>query len=91
MFLWGPTSAQIRHYPYRFGLRVLRILPQLQEYCYIDTDFGDIPTNFDPLHMFKSMSFNDLWEDAGAPEILEYIRGNKHLHIPSEWKAHVMP
>lgn len=84
----GPL-CQLRHYPYRFGLRVLRILPKLQaDGC---KTFDQMPRRYNPLKSYMAESFDDMWEDAGAPEVLRYIRGNKSLEIPAKWKPHLLP
>jgi hypothetical protein len=86
-FNWYPI--QLRHYPYRFGLRILRILPKFQaDGC---KTFPEMPDRFSPLETYKSQPFDDMWHDAGAPEILKYIRGNKSLEIPGNWKPHLLP
>lgn len=77
--------VSLRHYPYRFGLRVLRILPKLQE-SGCRRDFPEVPPDFCPLEMYQSQEFDDLWEDAGTEDVLEYILGNKSLKIPKEWQ-----
>jgi hypothetical protein len=41
--------------------------------------------------MYKSLPFDDLWEDAGVPSILEYIGLNKYLEVPASWKEHFLP
>ena len=50
-----------------------------------------MPTDFNPLRMYKKLKFDDLWEDARIPEVLEYISGNKSLEIPQEWQKHLLP
>lgn len=76
-----------RHYPYRFGLRVLRILPQLQaDGC---KAFPPMPETFDPLEWYKTQMFDDHWGDANIAECIWYIKGNKYLNIPFEWKPHL--
>ena len=42
--------------------------------------------NQDPKIMFAQMQFTDLWEDAGMPDLVRWLRGNKALRIPSEWR-----
>lgn len=74
----------MRHYPYRFGLRMLRILPDLRSGS--GCSFPDMPKDFDPLEEFFSQDAEDAWEDAGVPEVLDYLRGNKSLKIPREWR-----
>ncbi|CAK9002223.1 unnamed protein product [Durusdinium trenchii] len=75
-------------YPYRFGLRVLRILPDL-----IKTGCKELPAcpeDFDPLTNYCCQSFTDLWDDAHMCEVLQYLRGNTNLNIPAEWKPHLL-
>ncbi|CAK9067635.1 unnamed protein product [Durusdinium trenchii] len=78
-----------QHYPYRFGLRVLRILPKLQADG--PRVFPAPPADFDPLQCFMSHEFTDMWEDADIPQALWYIRGNRSLNVPAEWKPHFFP
>jgi len=35
--------------------------------------------------LFNQMVNNDLWLDAGLPEVLAYCWGNKHLEVPDSW------
>ena len=30
---------------------------------------------------------SDLWEDAKMPEVVAYLRGNRHLKVPPEYKS----
>ncbi len=77
-------NLDLRHYPYRFGLRFLRILPKLQASgC---KKFPDMPPQLDPLQLYKSQTFEDAWLDAHTVDVVNYIRGNKSLNIPAEWK-----
>jgi hypothetical protein len=39
--------------------------------------------------MFRDMKFEDLFHDADMPALLTYLRGNKHLRIPSEWRPYL--
>ena len=86
---WWFTTFGLRHYPYRFGLRVLRILPKLQADG--PRVFPAPPADFDPLQCFMSHEFTDMWEDADIPQALWYIRGNRSLNVPAEWKPHFFP
>ena len=80
---------KLRHYPYRFGLRVLRMLPELiMDGC---REFPPPPPDFDPLECYMEQDFSDEWKDAGTIETLEYIANNKHLVIPKEWQSHLLP
>ena len=36
--------------------------------------------------LFHSMPMTDTWEDAGVVSLLVYLRGNKHLRVPPEWR-----
>lgn len=30
---------------------------------------------------------SDLWQDAKMPEVIAYLRGNRHLQVPPEYKS----
>jgi len=68
---------------------MLRILPSLQKSC--QKAFPPMPADVDTLAMYRAISFEDLWEDAEVPQCIEYLRGNKSLQIPAEWKPHLLP
>lgn len=84
-----PVKLSLRHYPYRFGLRVLRTLPTLLDG--VTRVFPDPPDDFDPLECYMSQSFDDWWDDAALFDVIRYLRGNKSLKIPSERKPHLLP
>ena len=82
------TVVHLRHYPFRFGLRVLRLLPRLQSSgC---KSLPPMPDGFDPLACYRSQTFHDLWQDSNVIEVLTYLRGNCHLHIPPDWRDHLL-
>ena len=82
-------QIKLRTYPYQFGLRILRILGDLQKTgC---KTYPQPPESFDPLKCYQEQQFTDLWEDAGMLDVLRYLYGNRHLRVPSEWKPHLLP
>ena len=82
-------NGDLRTYPYRFGLRILRILGDLQKTgC---RTFPETPKDFNALECYKGQDFNDIWTDAGMDLALEYLYGNRHLKVPLEWKPHLLP
>lgn len=75
----------LRQYPFRFGLRVLRILPRILE------DAAKMPpsppVNFDGLDVFnQDWSIDDIWEDAHLDDVILYLRGNASLRLPSDYR-----
>jgi hypothetical protein len=36
--------------------------------------------------VFTMISNRDLWEEADLISVVKYLKGNKHLHIPPEWR-----
>jgi hypothetical protein len=44
----------------------------------------------DPIAIYRACAFSDLWQDAGMPEVVQYLRGNSHLKLPDEWRS-VLP
>lgn len=92
LYLFPHTSLQNqpRHYPYRFGLRMLRILPKLQADA-AKKHFPKIPVGLEAVAIYNAQKFDDLWQDSLIPECIEYIRSNKHLTIPSDWEQVLLP
>lgn len=73
-----------RQYPYRFGLRILRILPKLLKR-------GakmplQPPHQWDALEMFKAWPLEDVWADAELDDVYVYLRGNRGLNLPMDWR-----
>ncbi|CAK9085103.1 unnamed protein product [Durusdinium trenchii] len=76
-------------YPYKFGLRILRIVNDLQSTgC---RTFPPVPESFNPLACYQEQAFTDLWVDCGMDECLKYLYGNRHLKVPPEWKPLLLP
>ena len=76
--------SQPTHYPLRFGLRMLRLLPQLQK---AKASMQPVPSDLDAKTVFASSTFADLWSDAQMEDCIRYVRGNRSLAIPEEWRA----
>lgn len=67
---------------------MLRVLRELQSSgC---KPIPPVPEGFDPLECYKGMPFVDCWDDIDMVEVYRYIRGNKYLEIPPEWKDHLL-
>ena len=49
----------------------------------------NIPVTADAKVMFRDLSFDDLFEDAGMVDLIIYLRGNKHLKISDQWRAYL--
>jgi hypothetical protein len=45
--------------------------------------------SLDAKTVFKNMVFEDLWEDAEMVELVVWLRGNRHLAIPAEWRPYL--
>ena len=80
-----PTCL-VRTYPPRFGIRLIRLH---RSFC-SNRDLWEPSMNVESMHikdLFNSLDWNDLWHDAGAMDILRFIRGNKYLQLDDEWRA----
>lgn len=40
---------------------------------------------------FSALPWGDTWEDAGMLELLVYLYGNSHMHMPRAWKNAINP
>ena len=69
----------------KFCWKLMEIIPGLMSTT--DHGFTPMPATFDAKTAFCDLPWGDLWTDADMPTLLVYLKGNKHLQIPSEWNA----
>ena len=74
-----------RIYPHRFGLATVQLLPKLRTEGEGAPELASKP---DGPAIFNSMSWNtDVnWDEVRFKPMLVYLRGNKSLALPEEWK-----
>ena len=41
---------------------------------------------FDAKTAFAKLRFDDLYHEAGMPDLLVWLRGNRALQVPPEWR-----
>jgi hypothetical protein len=71
----------------KFGLKLQQLLPGfLASTPPIPLPPGDL----DGRLLFQAMPMDDMWPESGIGDLIRYLAGNKHLHIPYEWRA-LMP
>ena len=76
--------AQLRNYPPMFGAEVADLASELQQG--IPPSTAAVNDRSSAYKIFKESEFLDLWEEASMTDVVRYLRGNKSLHIPSEWR-----
>ena len=79
----GLNICGARHYPVKFALRLLRVRQKL---CSGLASQVCAPPGVDAKEVFSSNDFTDRWVDAKAPCCIRYLRGNRNLIIPDEWR-----
>ena len=78
--------ARPRSYPPRFGQAIRTLFPKLisgAEGC------PEINDAAQACSVFENAPFST-WDEAHLVPVLRYLRGNKHLMLPEEWRS-VMP
>lgn len=50
-----------------------------------------LPDDYFTKECYKSMRFDDMWEDAEMESVLEYLKGNRSLKISESWRRILMP
>ena len=82
---WGPfhTSFPCRHYPPRFGQKFLRLFPKFIKSC---TPLEEALPQVADQDVYAGMSFKDMWEDADMESVIRYLKGNRCLLIPAEYR-----
>ena len=88
LFLWYPM-AFLRVYPMRFARQLVDMRAEL-----ISDKFGapDTPEQLPTaLHTFSTMPWDshDQWPHSDLASVYNYLRGSKHLRIPSQWETHL--
>ena len=80
----------LRTYPAGFARSWEKIVPHLQERSEGKPwPSPEILATLDAKALFASMSFTDMWNDGGLTDVALYLRGNRHLAIPPEWRPHL--
>lgn len=46
-------------------------------------------SKFDEKAFFASLKFTDLWQDASMVDLVQYLKGNRSLRVPAEWKGFI--
>lgn len=77
----------LRHYPLKFGLRFLRVLPKMMMSCKKIPE--SLPDEFSAKDAFNSLPLDDMWEDADMESVMVYLKGNRDLRIPPSWRPHL--
>ena len=70
----------------KFGLKMLRVLPRLRKG---KAESSPAPEDVLAEDIFKSCTFEDVWDDAQLPQCLQYLKGNFSLQIPEAWRRHL--
>lgn len=78
--------SDLRQYPYRFGLRIVRLIPRLLQDVKQHAPVAPEPVVWDSVKAFEEWEFTNPWLDACLEEVYIYLRGNKSLMVPAEWK-----
>ena len=79
--------ATLRHYPPKFGFKVLKINMEFGKTSHDPSaGFESKGAQPDLQTLFQTEEWADVWEDAGMPEVIQYLMGNKYLQLPSSWR-----
>ena len=87
LFLGFSGSAQLRNYPIKFGVRLQCLLPGFlaaKRSTPLYTD--DVRASYCAKALFQNMTMDDVWPESGIVELIVYLKGNRFLRIPSEWR-----
>lgn len=48
---------------------------------------NELPKDVLPEAVYDSLKFDDMWEDADMESVIRYLKGNKCLLIPAEFRS----
>ena len=74
-----------RHYTSQFGKKIASLLPLLKP----GLDHSERDTAVDAFRLWDEWGFDDLWRDAEAPELVQYLYGAYQLRVPPGWKERI--
>ena len=49
----------------------------------------DVRSTLDVKRLFRDMEWGDCWDDAGMKDVIVYLRANRNLNIPPEWRPYI--
>ena len=76
----------LRHYPPRFGLRLLKLFKQFRKDRNPLPDLMEEQMNSTAEQVFQNSEWGDLWRDAHMPEVVQYLLGNTNMDLPRNWR-----
>ena len=84
-------SWPLRIYPMRFAGAVADLVESMKTACQGQPEAPEkVPSALETFQMDWATSLDDeLWQFTGIGDLFTYLRKNKKLQIPSEWKAFV--
>lgn len=71
-----------RHYTKQFGCKIAGLLEVLKPPC----DYVGHSDAVDPLALWASWEWDDMWNDADMRSLIVYLYGGVKVKIPHEWK-----
>ena len=81
-----PVWAHLRTYPPKFARRIAKYYKKFcskREAVWEDADSVELTAQ---QVMNLSSWEDDVWEDAGLPELFIYLRGSKSLNLSADWR-----
>ena len=79
-----------RTYPLQFGQKITQLMPLLTSTAECRPVFtAEIRAKTNIKELFANMPWDDAWHDAGMPAVVQYLKGNRHLRIPEDWKPYL--
>ena len=92
---WGSALCQyswpLRIYPMRFAGAVADLMETMKASCQGQPEAPEkVPSALETFQMDWATTLDDeLWQFTGIGDLFTYLRKNKKLQIPSEWKPFV--
>ena len=83
------ATAQLRHYPPQFGLRLVRLRRLFCREAATNPveEPAPVPRSESLAEWFHTIPWDDLWDDANMMPVLGYLRGNRGLCISDAWRS----
>lgn len=80
-----------RVYPMKWCIELMRTVPGMittaASGMQSQYPIEKMPSAADVRQMFLEYPWGDMWADANAVDVMQYVAGNRHIRVPDGWQA----
>ena len=69
-----------------FGMKLLELYPDFCSFKHHPAKLSAYERQAAATGVFARHEWADLWNDAQMVDVVQYLIGNKHCHLPGHWR-----